>query len=89
MIEMILISETLNQEAAGALHCEIGPRDNMRYGMPARPLEPLDMEPPDMDLAGRFDRGGRGQASQPGYGMVNRFPTAQSAGAMRRWRYCA
>jgi hypothetical protein len=32
-----------------------------------------------------FDRRKRGQAFQPGHGMVNRFVTAQSAVEMRRW----
>src|SRR6266852_1980098 len=32
-----------------------------------------------------LDRRKRGQAFQPGHGMVNRFTTAQSTGAMRRW----
>jgi len=31
------------------------------------------------------DRYGRGQAFQPGHGMVDRFSTAQSTVAMRRW----
>src|SRR5260370_783278 len=37
-----------------------------------------------MDWARRLDRRKRGQAFQPGHGMVNRFTTAQSTGAMRR-----
>src|ERR1700737_1450625 len=32
-----------------------------------------------------LDRRKRGQAFQPGHGMANRFTTAQSTGAMRRW----
>jgi lipoprotein-anchoring transpeptidase ErfK/SrfK len=38
-----------------------------------------------MDWASRLDRRKRGQAFQPGHGMVNRFTTAQSTVAMRRW----
>src|ERR1700676_3447711 len=38
-----------------------------------------------MDWASRLDRRKRGQAFQPGHGMVNRFTTAQSAVATRRW----
>src|ERR1700688_4823529 len=38
-----------------------------------------------MDWASRLDRRKRGQAFQPGHGMVNRFMTAQSAVATRRW----
>src|SRR5258708_23582051 len=38
-----------------------------------------------MDWARRLDRRKRGQAFQPGHGMVNRFTTAQSTVAMRRW----
>ena len=33
-----------------------------------------------------LDRRKRGQAFQPGHGMANRFTTAQSTVAMRRWR---
>src|ERR1700681_2389736 len=32
-----------------------------------------------------LDRGKRGQAFQPGHGMLNRFTTARSTVAMRRW----
>src|SRR5258708_5115642 len=32
-----------------------------------------------------LDRRKRGQSFQPGHGMVNRFSTAQSTVAMRRW----
>jgi lipoprotein-anchoring transpeptidase ErfK/SrfK len=42
-----------------------------------------------MDWASRLDRRKRGQAFQPGHGMVNRFTTAQSDVAMRRWGYPA
>src|SRR5476651_97433 len=38
-----------------------------------------------MDWARRLDRRKRGQAFQPGHGMVNRFTTARSSVAMRRW----
>src|SRR5450631_3342871 len=38
-----------------------------------------------MDWARRLDRRERGQAFQPGHGMVNRFTTARSTVAMRRW----
>src|SRR6202790_2811825 len=38
-----------------------------------------------MDWASRLDRRKRGQAFQSGHGMINRFTTAQSAVAMRRW----
>src|SRR5260370_15990868 len=38
-----------------------------------------------MDWARRLDRRKRGQAFQPGHGMVNRLTTAQSTVAMRRW----
>src|SRR5450432_1422486 len=38
-----------------------------------------------MDWARRLDRRKRGQAFQPGHGMVNRFTTARSTVAMRRW----
>src|ERR1700736_1054481 len=38
-----------------------------------------------MDWASRLDRRKRGQAFQPGIGMVNRATTAQSTVAMRRW----
>ena len=38
-----------------------------------------------MDWASRLDRRKRGQAFQPGHGMVNRFTTAQSTAAVRRW----
>src|ERR1700692_3033687 len=47
------------------------------------------MEPPSMDWASRLDRRKRGQAFQSGHGMVNRFTTAQSAVAMRRWGHPA
>jgi hypothetical protein len=42
-----------------------------------------------MDWASRFDRRKRGQAFQPGHGMMNRFTTAQFAVAMRRWGHPA
>src|SRR6202049_4046231 len=42
-----------------------------------------------MDWASRLDRRKRGQAFQSGHGMVNRFTTAQSAVAMRRWGHPA
>src|SRR3984893_15072320 len=38
-----------------------------------------------MDWASRLDRPKRGEPFQPGQGMVNRFTTAQSAVATRRW----
>src|SRR3979411_809377 len=38
-----------------------------------------------MDWARRLDRRKCGRAFQPGHGMVNRFTTAQSTVAMRRW----
>ena len=38
-----------------------------------------------MDRAIRLDRRKRGQAFQPGHGMVNRFTAAQSTVAVRRW----
>ena len=36
-------------------------------------------------LVADLDRRNRGQAFQPGHGMVNRFLTAQSTVATRRW----
>src|SRR6202171_93807 len=42
-----------------------------------------------MDWVRRPDRRKRGQAFQPGHGMVNRFTTTQSAVAMRRWGHPA
>src|ERR1700736_4388678 len=42
-----------------------------------------------MDWASRLDRRRRGRAFQSGHGMVNRFTTAQSAVAMRRWGHPA
>jgi lipoprotein-anchoring transpeptidase ErfK/SrfK len=42
-----------------------------------------------MDRASRLDRRKRGQAFQPGHGMVNRFTTAQPSVAMRRWQHPA
>ena len=38
-----------------------------------------------MDWASRLDRRKRGQAFQPGHGMINRLTTAPSTVAMRRW----
>jgi lipoprotein-anchoring transpeptidase ErfK/SrfK len=42
-----------------------------------------------MDWASRLDRRQGGQAFQPGHGMINRFTTAQSAVATRRWGHPA